>query len=42
MMDPMKSRPVAAAVFGSGCEQEKRAIEMAPMMMKFFMFELEV
>jgi hypothetical protein len=22
--------------------QEKRAIEMAPMMMKFFMFELEV
>ena len=42
MMDPMKSCPVASSAFGSGCEQEKWAIEMAPIMMKFFMFELEV
>jgi hypothetical protein len=41
-MAPMKSCPAASSVFGSGCAQEKRAIEMAPMMMKFFMFELEV
>jgi hypothetical protein len=42
MIDPMKSCPVASFALGSGCAQEKRAIEMAPMMMKCFMFELEV